>query len=785
MLGGGGGASAHFAMLAGTARVADMHAQTHVRHRLLVRGIVQGVGFRPFVHRLATQLGLAGFVRNDANGVWIELEGRATQVEAFPNRLVADAPALSRIEGIDLVEEHPLGDLMFRIETSVSPGEGLAAIPADVATCDACLRELFDPANRRYRYPFINCTDCGPRYSIARAVPWDRERTVMDAFSLCGSCRREYEDPGDRRFHAEPNACPDCGPRLELRSRKGIARYGEDALQGALDVLARGGIVAVKGVGGFLLAVDARNETAVSVLRARKRRPHKPFALMARDVAAVEAFARVDDPAREALESTARPIVLLPARAPSEIAPSVAPAVGELGFMLPCSPLHHLLLSGEVPVLVMTSGNASDEPIARENQEALSRLDRIADAFLLHDRLIHARVDDSVIRFHDGKAQVLRRGRGYAPQAIPLAFDAPPVLAVGAELKNTVCLTRGSKAFLSPHIGDLKNEETWSHFEASVRHLQRLVSGAPIAVAHDLHPDYRSTRWARASGLPAMPVQHHHAHVASCMTEHGRTGPVLGVVFDGTGCGPAGDLWGGEILLADLADYRRLAHLRQLALPGGEAAIREPWRLACAALIDAGVPVELLARVGPQKLAMVREITSRPGLCPRATGAGRWFDAVASLCGVRDEITYEAQAAIELEALAVAGQVAPFPFELAGEEIDLRPAIRALAAGLGEYVPTSILAARFHETLAAAAHAACVRARAEHQVSVVALSGGCFQNQKLSGRTRALLEGSGFEVLVHGSIPPNDGGVALGQAAIAAHRLRLQQEDCHVSRHTR
>jgi hydrogenase maturation protein HypF len=762
-----------------------MRTHPQVRHRLVVRGVVQGVGFRPFVHRLATGLGLGGFVRNDANGVVIELEGNASEVKSFPNRLIADAPALSRIEGIAVVEEHPVGEHMFRIETSGSPGEGQAAIPADVATCEACLRELFEPGDRRYRYPFINCTDCGPRYSIARAVPWDRERTAMDAFPLCEACRREYDDPVSRRFHAEPNACPDCGPRLELRRAKGFSRYGDDALQGALDVLARGGIVAVKGVGGFLLAVDARNETAVSVLRARKRRPHKPFALLARDVAAVEELARVENRAREVLVSAARPIVLLPARPHTDLAPSVAPGVSELGFMLPCSPLHHLLVSGEVPVLVMTSGNVSDEPIARENQEALSRLDRIADAFLLHDRQIHARVDDSVIRMHGGRAQLVRRGRGYAPQAISLPFEAPPVLAVGAELKNTVCLTRGAQAVLSPHIGDLQNEETWGFFEASVQHLQRLMATTPMAVAHDLHPDYRSTRWARACGLPAVPVQHHHAHVAACMIEHGRTGPVLGVAFDGTGCGPAGDLWGGEILLADLSGYRRLAHLQPLPLPGGEAAIREPWRLAGAALIEAGVPLDLLERIGEPRLSKLRELTARPGLCPRATGAGRWFDAVAALCGVRDEVTYEAQAAIELESLAVTGQVAPLPFKLAGEVIDLRPTVRSLATALDEDVPTSILAARFHETLAAAVLAACRRARDEHHVSVVALSGGCFQNQKLAERTRALLEGSDFEVLVHQDVPPNDGGVALGQAAIAAYRIQQQREDAHVPRNSR
>jgi hydrogenase maturation protein HypF len=767
-----------------------MRPSAPIRHVLRVRGIVQGVGFRPAVYRLARAQGLSGWVRNDADGVWIEVEGPEDTVQGFPALLRQEAPPLSRIDRIDVSPMTPVHVSGFSILTSGSAREGEAAIPPDVATCEACLRELADPTDRRYRYPFINCTDCGPRYTIVRGVPYDRARTTMSSFPLCSDCRREYEDPGNRRFHAEPNACPACGPRLELLRPGEAPHFAEDALRSALEALAAGRVVAVKGLGGFFLAVDATNEAAVATLRTRKRRPRKPFALMARGLGEVRRLAELDDVECAALSSPARPIVLLAARKGNGVAPSVAHGLSELGVMLPYTPLHHLLLEGRAPVLVMTSGNAAEEPLARDHAEALTRLVGVADVFLVHDRDIHARVDDSVLRVQAGRPQLVRRARGYVPAALALPFESPPVLAVGAELKNTVCLTRGRHAYLSSHVGDLQNAQTHAFFLEVITGLERLLAVEPAVVAHDLHPDYLSTRWARARGLPTVAVQHHHAHVAACLAEHGRMEPVIGVAFDGTGCGPAGDLWGGEVLLADLAGFRRLAHLRPLSLPGGEAAIREPWRLAGAALLDAGEPLDCLADLDPRRLGWVRELVARPSLCPRATGAGRWFDAVAALCGVCRDVTYEGQAAIELEAAAAPGGCEPYPFAWepgSGEPhvIDLRPTVRGVAADLRTGGPGAVVAARFHETLSRAVHRACVDARDAHGVTTVALSGGCFQNRRLTGRTRELLAAAGFEVLLHGQVPPNDGGVALGQAAIAAFRSRLQEEDGHVPRHPR
>ncbi|MGH9369660.1 MAG: Sua5/YciO/YrdC/YwlC family protein, partial [Thermoanaerobaculia bacterium] len=502
------------------------------------------------------------------------------------------------------------------------------------------------------------------------------------------------------------------------------------------------------------------------------RRPHKPFALMVRDLAAVERIAQVIEGARESLLCPARPIVLLPAKQGNGVAPSVAPGLSELGVMLPYTPLHHLLLASGPDLLVMTSGNLSEEPIARENAEALEKLSSVADAFLLHDREIHTRADDSVVRIVAGRTQPVRRSRGFVPEAISLGFSAPSVLAVGGELKNTVCLTRQGEAFLSPHVGDLDNLEAFGFFEEVIEKLSRLLSARPEAVAHDLHPDYRSTRWALSSGLPREPVQHHHAHIASCLAEHGQTGPVIGVAFDGTGCGPAGDLWGGEILLADLSGFRRLGHLRPIALAGGEAAIREPWRLAAAALLDAGISLDCLERIETGRREAVRQLIEKRVATPLATGAGRWFDAVSSLCGVRDEITYEGQAAVELEAVAAPGDLGCHSFEIgpSGDgpfEVDLRPAVREIAAEICCGIPAPAVSARFHRTLAAAILEACRRGREESDVGTVALSGGCFQNKLLTERARELLEREGFEVLIHSKVPPNDGGLALGQAAVA------------------
>ncbi len=760
----------------------EVSAATLSRCAIRVRGAVQGVGFRPSVYRLARVSRLAGFVRNDSEGVWIEVEGDAEAVSRFPQLLRSGAPPLSRIDALEVRELVPLGETEFRVATS-GEGESVRAIvPADAATCATCLAELFDPADRRYRYPFINCTDCGPRYTIVRDVPYDRARTTMDAFSMCELCREEYEDPGSRRFHAEPNACPDCGPRLEL-ARPGLASlFGEEALEKAASDLRAGKILAVKGLGGFHLAADARDDRAVALLRQRKHRPSKPFAVMARDLRAASEIAEIPAAGTDALASPRRPIVLLRVKSGAAVSSLVAPGLAEVGVLLPYTPLHHLLLAEGLPLLVMTSGNISEEPIARENAEAREKLSAVADAFLFHDREIHARADDSVMRIVAGAAQPIRRSRGFVPEPITLPFDSVPVLAVGAELKNAVCMTRDGEAFLSPHVGDLENPEAARFFEEVIGKLKRLLAVEPAAVAHDLHPDYFSTRWAAASGLPREPVQHHHAHIASCLAEHGRTGQAIGIAFDGTGCGPAGELWGGEILVADLSAFRRLGHLRPLRLPGGEAAIREPWRVAAAALLDAGEGLDLLFGIDARRLAGVRQLLERNVRAPAATGAGRWFDAAAALCGFFGPVTYEGQAAAELESLADRSDAEPYPFELgdpggaAPFEVDLRPVVQQIASDLRDGVRVPIISARFHETLARAVQESSRRARESTGIATAAFSGGCFQNRLLTERAKELLESDGFEVLVHRRVPPNDGGLALGQAAVAGFRLRARME---------
>jgi len=734
-------------------------ALTSLRTRRLleVRGVVQGVGFRPTVYRLAVEKGLSGFVRNAADGVTIEIEGDEAAVSAFDRLLRDRLPVAARIDAIEVRDLRVREEHGFRVEASArAEGRAGASIPADRATCDDCLTELFDPGNRRHRYPFITCTNCGPRFTIVRALPYDRPRTTMSDFTMCAVCQAEYENPLDRRFHSETNACAACGPRVD---------GGEDGIREAMERLAAGQIVAVKGIGGFHLAVDALNEEAVARLRMRKKRPHKPLAVMARDIDVADRFVQLDGMSRRLLLDPSRPILCLPKRA--DLAPSVAPRLGEIGVMLPYTPLHHLLLAGGPEILVLTSGNRSDEPIAIDNDEAVERLEGIADAFLLHDRPIHARADDSVLRIVASNVLTLRRSRGLVPEVIGLTFAAEPVLAVGAELKSTVCVTRGDRAWLSPHIGDLSHPRAFSFFEETIAAMTE-IAGQPVVIAHDLHPDYRSTRWAMQCDVPRVAVQHHHAHIASCLADNGRTDRVIGIAFDGTGCGPEGELWGGEILTCDLLSFSREGHIRPIALAGGEAAIREPWRLAAAALIDAGEPLDILERIGHSRLAAIRGLIEHGLRSPLATSAGRWFDAVAALCGLCDHISYEGQAAIELESIAsAAGE--PYPFAITDDhEIDLRPMVRAIAADVRGRVPASQIAARFHETLARGVAEVCIRL----PLRTVALSGGCFQNRRLTERLKEMLEVQGFEVLLHGRVPPNDGGIALGQAAVAAFRLR-------------
>jgi hydrogenase maturation protein HypF len=751
------------------------------RYAIRVRGRVQGVGFRPAVCRLAGALGLGGFVHNDRDGVWIEVEGRPDAVERFVVELPAAAPPVARIEGLESTTMVPVGETRFRITASgeaAALGVG-AEIPPDLAPCDACLRELADPSDRRFRYPFINCTACGPRFTIVREVPYDRPRTTMAAFTLCASCAGEYSDAGDRRFHAEPDACPACGPRISFVRSGAIACTGPAALDAAVAALCSGQIVAVKGAGGFVLAADAASPTAIAVLRHRKGRPHKPFAVMARDLATVEQIADVDGPTRDALLSPARPIVLAPLCRREALAPEVAPGLVEVGFFLPPTPLQHLLGAEGPRLQVMTSGNRSDEPIAKDDGDALARLAEVADGFLIHDRAIHTRADDSVLRVIAGVARPLRRARGFVPETISLPVDGPPVLAVGGQANVTVCLARGGRAIVSQHVGDLDDLAAFRFFEETIEKLQRLLGETPVAVTHDLHPDYRSTRWARACGLPCFAVQHHHAHVAACLAEHGRTGPALGVAFDGTGYGPGGEIWGGEILEADLGAFARRGHLRGLALPGGEAAIRAPWRLALAALLDAGEPLDLLDMPVQRR----RAVESLAAHAPRATGAGRWFDAVAALCAVRGEISYDGQAPGELEALAGPDVAAAYP--LAYDEpppgplvIDLRPAIRAIASDRRTGRPVSEIAAAFHETMAQAIRGACRRLRARGGPALVALAGGCFANRRLAERATTLLEADDFEVLLPRRLPAGDGGLAYGQAAVASFRMKARSVPC-------
>ncbi len=740
------------------------------RKRISIRGLVQGVGFRPFVYRLAVGLRIAGFVRNSASGVLIEAEAPDAAIEDLLARLRQELPPLARIDSMEVEDLPAGGEAAFSIGESAPPGGALALVPPDVASCDDCLRETFDPRDRRFRYPFTNCTNCGPRYTIIRDLPYDRRTTAMDVFPMCARCDAEYRDPSDRRFHAEANVCPDCGPGLAL-CRAGeelvpqFARDAGDVLRQTRGLLRGGSIVAIRGLGGFHLACDATNGNAVAALRRRKRRGDKPFAVMVRDLTLAGRICALGDAERALLGSRERPIVLAPHRSPTPIAQAVAPGNTMLGLMLPYTPLHALLFEDGLDALVMTSGNASDEPIAASNREAYDRLGGIADWFLFHDREIDTPVDDSVVRVAAGNAHILRRSRGFAPQPIDLGGEVPELLACGADLKNTFCLTRERFAILSQHIGDLTSYDTMSFYEATVERMKRLFRVTPVAVAHDLHPHYASTRFAQRCGLPTVGVQHHHAHVASCMAENGIREPVIGVAMDGTGFGLDGRIWGGEFLVADRMRFERRAHLRYVPLAGGDAAIRQPWRSALSYLRDAGVSRDLPIPAKQQEL--VTAMLERRINVFETSSCGRLFDAVASIVGLRQEITFEAQAAIDLEQAADAGETGVYPFAIDGEEIDMRPTIAAIARDHG----TAKIAAKFHNTLAAVIAEVCEAIRACDGLDRVCLSGGVFQNALLLERTATRLRELRFHVVLHSRVPCNDGGIALGQAAIAAERI--------------
>ena len=747
---------------------------TPVRTAIRVEGIVQGVGFRPFVYTLATGLGLGGFVGNDVDGVFVEVEGPAAAVTEFLRKLERDPPPLARIERVIARPVTPNGDTCFAIAPSPAAGPRRTLVSADTATCADCLTELADPGDRRYRYPFINCTNCGPRFTIVRDVPYDRPFTTMAPFAMCPACEAEYHDPADRRFHAQPTCCPACGPRLTLRDQAGNPLPG-DPLTRAAELLNAGQILAVKGLGGYHLAVDAACQPAAAALRARKHRADKPFAVLAADLTQARDLVEVDEAAAALLTSPARPVVLLPRRPGAAVAPAAAPGNRSLGVMLPYTPLHHLLVRTVARPLVLTSGNVSDEPIAYHDDDALERLSPIADAFLTHDRAIHIRTDDSVARTFRARPMLIRRSRGFVPEPVTASAGFPrPVLACGAELKNTFCLAKGRHAFLSHHIGDLENAETLRSFTEGIEHFRRLFDIEPSVVAHDLHPEYLSTKYALdLDGVDLQPVQHHHAHIASCLADNGADGPVIGVAFDGTGYGSDGTIWGGEFLVAGLAGFERAGHLAPVPMPGGAAAIRQPWRMAAAYLDRDDLDV---ARRNADRWAQVTAMAARGVNAPLTSSAGRLFDAAAALLGVRDTINYEGQAAIELEQLADPAETAAYPAAVvAGDPFQIRGAdlLTALLSDLTAGVRAPVIAARFHHGVAAAVEAGCVLLRERRGLDTVALSGGVFQNVLLLHATAARLEARGFRVLTHSRVPCNDGGISLGQAVIAAARDRL------------
>jgi hydrogenase maturation protein HypF len=756
-----------------------------VRKAIDVTGIVQGVGFRPFVYRLANECNLAGFIANTPAGVSIEVQGPPDSLAAFLTRLPREIPPLARITSLAPRDVELQPDTMFRILSSRLDQPPKALISPDVAVCEDCLREMSDPRDRRFRYPFINCTNCGPRFTIIHDIPYDRARTSMDSFKMCAACQAEYDDPANRRFHAQPNACWDCGPQVQLLDDKGMRLDIADPIREAARLLECGAIVAIKGLGGFHLACDAENDATVDRLRERKRRVEKPFAVMVRSIENAERLCIADESSRKLLLSRERPIVLLPRRPEVPVADGVAPRNRYLGVFLPYTPLHHLLLSGSrCDALVMTSGNLSEEPIVIDNDEGVQRLRGIADGFLVHNRDIVRRCDDSVVRATGGQTQQLRRSRGFVPVPVALEGESQPILAVGGELKNTVCIVRGNEAFLSQHVGDLENLESYRFFEETVEHLQRILEVQPKVIAYDLHPDYFSTKWALArTDFHLIGVQHHHAHIAACMAENHLDGKVIGIALDGTGYGTDGAIWGGELLLADYIQFQRAAHFDYIALPGGEAAIHEPWRIAVSYLAKhfgkslSDLEIPFTKDLDRRNLDILLQMIDRRLNSPLTSSCGRLFDAVAALVGLRATINYEAQAAIELEMAAHdSNDEGAYPFEMqfaAGTWlIGTHPLFDWLVRDIRHDVHVADISRRFHNGMASLFLGLAEKIRESHGLNRVCLTGGCFQNILLLELLRAALCKKDFEVYFHTEVPAGDGGISLGQALVAAHRLR-------------
>lgn len=756
--------------------------------KIHISGIVQGVGFRPFVYNLATRFGLTGWVRNTSAGVDIEVDGTQENLKSFVKALHDEAPTLANIDELSATYREPSGFEKFEILHSEAIPEAFQPISPDVAICDDCLRELFDSRDRRYRYPFINCTNCGPRFTIIKDIPYDRPKTTMAGFELCDDCKQEYSDPTNRRFHAQPVACPVCGPQVWWEE-SGFNNQGtiqaDSAIFETQKRLAQGEIIAIKGLGGFHLACDATKPEAVIELRRRKLRVDKPFALMLPDINTIKKHCLLDKEERELLESPARPIVLLRRRNESNIAIEVAPGQNWIGVMLPYTPLHYLLFDKKGPyteALVMTSGNLSEEPIATDNEEARERLSQLADGFLMHNRDIYIRTDDSVARVFKKQIYPIRRSRGYAPFPVKIPWRTRPLLATGAELKNTFCLTHDNYAFLSHHIGDLENFEALKSFEEGIEHYEQLFRIKPKAIAYDLHPDYLSTRYALQrrdrDNLPVIPVQHHHAHITACMVENRLDGshPVIGVAFDGTGYGDDDAIWGGEFLITDYKDYQRAIHMEYFPLPGGDAAIKQPARTALALLWSLGLEwSEKIASVAEFNEAERNLLTTqleRNINSPNTSSMGRLFDAAAALSNVRQKVNYEAQAAIEFESLIDESEKGIYPFELNRNVVEVRSAFGPLIADILNDVPVNLISARFHNGIVQMVANVVSKLRRETGIADVALSGGVWQNITLLGRTLSLLQNEGFQVYIHKEVPTNDGGLSLGQAVIAASRMR-------------
>jgi hydrogenase maturation protein HypF len=774
--------------------MASSISSTMQRRRFIVQGIVQGVGFRPFIYSQALRWGLVGFVLNDSIGVTIEVEGTDEALAGFQRALREEAPPLAHIDSIT-TETVPLcHEPTFTIAHSQARSERHALISPDTSTCDDCLREVFDPTDRRYRYPFTNCTNCGPRFTIVQDVPYDRDKTTMRVFPMCPRCQAEYDDPLNRRFHAQPNACPVCGPQVRLQAWSGLTIDGTNPIIAAARALAAGAILAIKGLGGYHLACDALNATTVRRLRQSKHREAKPFALMVPDVETARRLCLVGDSEAALLQSRRRPIVLLKMLPDCPVASEVAPAYDTLGLMLPYTPLHHLLLrsyaevclSGGPVALVMTSGNLSDEPIAYKDDDARTRLASIAEGMLTHNREIHMRCDDSVMRIIAGGEQFFRRSRGYAPEPIALAFDPPvPLLACGGHLKNTFCLSKGRQAFVGHHIGDLENLETLTSFRQGIEHFQQLFDITPEAIAYDMHPEYLATKYALDADIPQkIAVQHHHAHIASVLAEHGLMEPVIGVAADGTGYGTDGAIWGCEIMVADLLDFDRQAHLAYVPLPGGEQAVRQPWRMAATYLAQAygedflALDIPFVQQLDQSSWRVLSQMARKHINSPATSSLGRLFDAVAALLSIRSHVLYEGQAAIEMEVLANTVHTSttyPYSFAIHGEKpalLDVAPLIRAIVSDIQQGIPIPQIAARFHLSIAELLAQACFVVRQQTGLKIVALSGGVFQNRILLEHLIARLETMAFQVYINRRVPPNDGGISLGQLAVAAARLQ-------------